>query len=67
MLRVSYDGGRTWSSERWVSAGEIGAYRKRARWLRLGRGRNAVFEVTVSDPNFFALIDAYLEADGGVS
>lgn len=67
MLRVSFDGGRTWSNERWVTAGNLGKYTTRAEWRRLGRGRDAVFEVTVSDPVLWAWIDAWLEADGGIS
>lgn len=51
MIRLSKDGGKTWSPERWVSAGQIGRYKDRVRLLRAtGNYRNAVLEVTVSDP-----------------
>lgn len=51
MTRISKDGGKTWSPERWISAGKIGEYLNRVRVLRAtGNYRNAVFEVTVSDP-----------------
>lgn len=50
MLRLSRDGGKTWGPEQWRSAGEMGEYLTRVRWLRQGRYRNAVCEVTVSDP-----------------
>lgn len=51
MMRISKDGGQTWLPERWVSAGTIGQYVARARWLQAtGNYRNAVCEITVSDP-----------------
>jgi len=50
MLRVSKDGGRTWGKERWVSAGQIGAFRTRAIWRQIGLARDFVFEVTITDP-----------------
>lgn len=50
MLSWSDDGGRTWSYEYWRSAGKIGEYQKRARWLRLGRTRETrIFKLVVSD------------------
>lgn len=66
MLRWSNDGGRTWSHEHWVSAGKIGAYRYRARFQRLGRGRDRVFELVVSDPIPARIVNAYLEATAGL-
>ncbi len=51
MTRISKDGGKTWSPKRWTSAGTVGAYLRRVRILQAtGHYRNAVFEVTVSDP-----------------
>lgn len=67
MLRWSDDGGFTWSNEHWVSAGKIGEYSRRAIWRRLGRGRDRVFEVTMSDPVLWVLLDAYLQAQQGTS
>jgi hypothetical protein len=50
MLSWSDDGGRTWSSEFWRSAGKIGEYSKRAQWLRLGRAKESrIFKLSVSD------------------
>jgi hypothetical protein len=60
MLRVSRDGGRTFGPERWVSAGKQGQYRTRVEWRRLGRARDAVFELVVSDPVPWRITDAYL-------
>lgn len=62
MMRYSDDGGRTWSSELWRSAGKIGAYSTRVIWRRLGRGRDRVFEVTGSDPVFYQINDGYINA-----
>jgi hypothetical protein len=51
MLRSSKDGGRTYTNlQKWRSAGAIGNYRTRLRWLRLGQARERVFELTCSDP-----------------
>ena len=65
--RTSEDGGRTWSNELWTTAGAIGEYRQRAEWRRLGRGRDWVFEVSSSDPVFWAFIDCWVDAEGGIS
>ncbi len=50
MLRYSDDGGRTWSSENWMSFGVEGDYILRARWTRLGSAYQRTFRVTISDP-----------------
>lgn len=66
MLRVSDDGGRTWGSERWASAGKIGEYKTRVIWFRLGSARDRVFEVSVSDPIPWRLVGAYLDVLPGL-
>lgn len=51
MMRNSKDGGRTYTNlQKWRSAGAIGNYRTRLRWLRLGQARERVFELTTTDP-----------------
>jgi hypothetical protein len=50
MLQMSNDGGRTWGNELWRSFGRIGEYLKRVIWHRLGRSRDRVFRVTITDP-----------------
>jgi hypothetical protein len=67
MLRWSDDGGQTWSNERWVSAGAVGAYKARAIWRQLGQARDRVFEVSVSDPIPWRLLDAYVDVQAGNS
>jgi hypothetical protein len=50
MLQVSRDGGHTYGNEMWRSIGAIGKYKARAVWNRLGRARDFVFKLRVTDP-----------------
>jgi hypothetical protein len=63
-LRWSNDGGQTWSNGQIRDCGQTGNYRQRVLWNRLGRARDRVYEISVSDPVAWRIIDAYLEADG---
>jgi hypothetical protein len=65
MLRWSNDGGSTWSNEHWTSIGQIGQYKNRAIWRRLGWSRDRVFEVVVTDPINAVIISANLKAEQG--
>lgn len=67
MLRVSRDGGKTWGNSRTCSAGAQGEYRTRVSWQRLGAGRDLVFELSVSDPIPWRLIDAYVQVTAGAN
>lgn len=58
MLRWSDDGGHTWSSEIWRSMGKIGEYNTRTIWRRLGKSRDRIFELKVTDPVKTVVIDA---------
>ena len=60
MLRWSDDGGHTWSNEYAIGAGSAGEFTKRVEWRRLGRSRDRVYEISVSDPIPWRIIDAYL-------
>lgn len=60
MLRVSDNGGRTWSNERIASAGRQGEWPKRVYWTRLGAAPDAVFEVSYTEPVPFRVVDAYV-------
>jgi hypothetical protein len=66
MLRVSKDSGRTWSDERLASLGAIGQTKARARWTRLGQGRNWVPWIRVTDPVRLVILGADIRADQGV-
>jgi len=67
MLDWSDDGGHTWSSEHWRSIGKIGEYRARAIWRRLGRSRDRVYRVKISDPIKVVILGAHLEAEGAAA
>jgi hypothetical protein len=61
MLRWSNDGGSTWSNEHWTGIGQLGKYKNRAIWRRLGTARDRIFEVVVTDPVNMVIISAYLK------
>lgn len=61
MLQWSDDGGHTWSNEAWAPIGRLGEYRTRVRWRRLGRGRDRIFRVVITDPVKVVLIGASVE------
>ena len=65
MLRYSDDGGHTWSNEAWVDIGVQGKYGTRSVWRRLGKGRDRVFEVTISDPVKVVMTGASLDFELG--
>ncbi len=67
MLRFSDDGARTWSNIKDAGIGKIGEYKKRAIFWRLGYARDRVFEITISDPVFVALVGAEIYMDSGNS
>lgn len=48
-LRFSDTFARTWSNEYHRSIGPVGKYSGRARWNRLGRSRDRVYEITITD------------------
>lgn len=66
MLQVSNDGGVTFGNELWRSMGRQGEYKTRVVWHRLGRSRDRVFKLQVSDPVKCVLVGAYadVEAEG---
>ena len=65
MLRWSNDGGSTWSREYWVTIGQMGRFKNRAIWRRLGMARDRVFEVVVTDPVKAVIVSANLKASAG--
>lgn len=69
MLDWSDDGGHTWSSESWAladaQAGDIGEYKTRVIWRRLGQSRDRIFRVKMTDPVKCVLIGAHIEATPG--
>lgn len=67
MLQWSTDGGYSWSNELWASIGRIGERRTRVKWRRLGRSRDRVFKVTITDPVRVAIVGASVQVRTGVS
>jgi hypothetical protein len=67
MLQWSTDGGYSWSNELWASIGKIGERRSRVKWRRLGRSRDRVFRVTITDPIRVAMIGASVQLSEGTS
>jgi hypothetical protein len=64
-LRWSNDAGQTWSSGKTAHMGQSGQTLTRVRWLRLGRGRSRVFEVSTTEPVRQAWVNAHLELSRG--
>lgn len=67
MLRYSGDGGHTWSNEKTATAGKVGEYGARAKFNRLGAGRNRVWELSFTDPCKFAILGAVVEGEPGTA
>lgn len=65
MFRFSTDGGKTWSHERHLTAGALGAYLARCKTDRVGSGRDYVFEITMSDAIPWRIVAAYADIDQG--
>ncbi len=67
MLRWSDDGGHSWSDYRSVSIGKVGQYGARARFTRLGQGRNRVWEISITDDVPRAILGAFAEVKAGAN
>lgn len=59
-LRWSDDRGQNWSNQHVRGLGMAGQYNKRVFWMRLGRSRNRVYELVVTDPVPVAIVDSYI-------
>lgn len=64
MLRWSDDGGYTWPNTEWADIGKIGERTSRVLWRRLGKSRDRVFEVTITEPVKVVLIGAAVKMWG---
>jgi hypothetical protein len=63
----SKDGGKTYGNGYTVRPGKMGEYTKRAYLNRIGRARNWVCKIRVSDPVFWAFLDCYVDMSVGQS
>jgi hypothetical protein len=61
-LRYSKDEGHTWYTWGTMDCGSQGSYKARAIARRLGRARDMVFELEMTDPYPWRIVDAYLKA-----
>lgn len=50
MLSWSSDGGYTYGNELWAPIGKVGQRLSRVKWRRLGKARDRIYKVSVSDP-----------------
>lgn len=64
MVRWSDDGGHSWSALRTMTMGRVGKGNARARITRLGKSRDRVFEVSISDPVKRVILGASVNAEG---
>jgi hypothetical protein len=65
MLRVSPDGGFSWSSEMWAPIGRSGNFDARVSFRRLGSAHGFVPELTITDPIPIAITDAWVRMTPG--
>lgn len=63
LLDWSDDGGHTWSNQHPASMGKQGEYGTRVRWNRLGRARDRVYRLTITDPVRRVIIGAALNPE----
>ena len=60
MMKYSDDGGFKWSQERWASLGKRGKYKTRVEWRRMGKSKDRVYHLKISDPVSFQINEAFL-------
>lgn len=63
LLDWSNDGGHTWSNQHPKSIGRMGKYGQRVRWTKLGRARDRVYRVTITDPVKRVILGAILNPE----
>lgn len=64
-LQVSKDGGNTFTSIGFASIGKVGEYTQRVIWRRLGRARDWVLRLRITDPVKRVITGASAEIVGG--
>lgn len=60
-MSYSNNGGRTYGSERLCGSGKLGEYGKRVFWEMNGQARDRSFQVVMTDPVNWVLINAFLD------
>jgi len=67
MMRYSDDDCRTWSNTREASLGKLAKNLTRVIWRRLGKSRNRVYEISMTDPVDCIISSANIEVEVGKS
>jgi len=65
LVRWSDDAGHTWSNTHVLDLGASGNYKARAIRRRLGRARDRVYELSITDPIPARIVDGFLKATPG--
>jgi len=67
MMAFSIDGGKTWTERSPQPIGKIGQYRQKINWANLGKSREFIIRLRISDPVKRSILAAYVEiTDGGI-
>ena len=67
IMNISDDCGYNWSNSRYKSMGKIGNYSNRCKFTLLGKSRNRVYKVTVTDPVKVILIGFVIDLSEGIN
>jgi len=67
MLSISRDGGHSFGTERWASAGKTGEYSHRMRWRRFKGTRDLVPKLRITDPIEVNIVRATMLYERGTS
>lgn len=62
-LRWSDDGGHAWGNYHVLGCGLLGQYKRRVLAQRLGKSRDRVYEISMTDPISWRIVDAYLKSN----
>lgn len=65
LVRFSDTNGKTWSNTRELSPGSVGQFRRIMRLFGLGSAYNRTYEIVVSDPVAWAMMQAFAELEPG--
>lgn len=65
LVRFSDTNGKTWSNTRELSPGSVGQFRRIMRLFALGSAYNRTYEIVVSDPVPWAIVQAWVDIEGG--
>jgi hypothetical protein len=65
LVRASNDGGLTWSSAQVLTPGSQGQYQRLMRSYAMGSAYNRTYEIVVSDPVPWCIVQGWLDIEGG--